>query len=171
MKDPHKDLILTRLSYNKENGEFRWIDDFARKAKKGRLAGGVSSHGYWRIQLPCGRCYGHRLAWIICNGDIPEGCEIDHVNGDKKDNRIKNLRLATRGQNTMNVGLKSNNTSGIKDVVWDKTRNKWRVQITAMGVNYHGGRFSSITSAETARNRLIQKLHGKFENTTGECDD
>lgn len=171
MSNISKESILKFLRYDENTGNFLWIDNFSRKSKQGKVAGGVTSHGYWRIQLPIGRFYAHRMAWIVCNGDIPKGYEIDHINGNKKDNRISNLRLVTRGQNVMNVGVKNNNTSGVKDVVWDSSRERWRVQITANGKHYYGGRFSSIKQAKEERNRLIKMVHGKFLNTKGEQHD
>lgn len=97
----------------------------------------------------------HDLVWLWFNGVLPE-YYIDHINGDGSDNRISNLRDVPQKINTRNSRMKSNNSSGITGVVWDKSRNKWKAQIM---VNYKCifiGRSSSIEEAIELRENYIK---------------
>lgn len=81
----------------------------------------------------------------------PEGLETDHINGNKLDNRVENLRNVTHSQNQLHSRIPRNNTSGVKGVVWDKKNKKWQAQIKVNSKNYHLGRFSDKDSAIMAR--------------------
>jgi len=88
--------------------------------------------------------------------------EIDHINGDKLDNRRENLRSATRSQNKMNSGKPKNNTSGYKGVCWYKRGNKWRAQIGINGKLKHLGYFEDKEEAAKAYKKAAEKYHGEF---------
>lgn len=75
----------------------------------------------------------HRVVWELHNGPVPEGMEVDHINRNKQDNRIENLRLATREQNRANVDAYSNNTSGTKGVYFDSSKCSWVAKIKVNG--------------------------------------
>lgn len=83
--------------------------------------------------------------------NTPEGLETDHINGNKLDNRVANLRNVTHSQNQLHHRLPKTNTSGVKGVVWDKKNKKWQAQIKIKGKNYHLGRFKSMDAAIMAR--------------------
>jgi hypothetical protein len=99
----------------------------------------------------------HRL--II---DCPENMTIDHINGDKLDNRIENLRITTAENNAKNKGKYSNNTSGYKGVIWMKDRQKWRAVLKLNGRNIIGGNFEDKLEAAKAYNELAKKYHGEY---------
>ena len=88
--------------------------------------------------------------------------DIDHINRIKSDNKWNNLRECNNSQNNANVGLKTSNTSGYKGVVWDKSRNKWRVQIRINGKKTNLGRFDNIEKAIAISNEALQKQFGEF---------
>ena len=106
---------------------------------------------------------GHRLAWFMTHGSWPEN-EVDHVNGDKTDNRIENLRKATRSENMRNCGMKRNNTSGFKGC---RLREKgWQARITLQGKQHHLGFFKTAAEASAAYEEAAKKLHGEFMRPT-----
>jgi HNH endonuclease len=105
------------LHYDPETGEFRWRVQAGARRKIGEIGGAVDRWGYRVIGI-CGRLYrGHLLAWLFEKGEWPVG-ELNHINTIKADNRIANLRLATRTQNNGNRYKYRSNQSGFKSVYW-----------------------------------------------------
>ena len=97
------------------------------------------------------------------HGSFPEDM-IDHINGSKGDNRIENLRQATRSQNLANQKINSVNTSGLKGVSWRKDRNKWHTQIRVSGKLKHLGYYIDKHEAHVAYCKAADKYHGEFAN-------
>lgn len=91
-------------------------------------------------------------------------CSVDHIHGEqsRNDNRKENLRLATVSQNAMNIGLKTNNTSGYTGVSWDKSKNKWKAQIGINNKMINLGRFSNLEDAIYARQEAEKKYFGEW---------
>jgi len=100
------------------------------------------------------------------HGFIPK--EIDHINGNRLDNRIENLRSVNTMQNTYNGRLRSTNTSGAKGVVWHKGARKWMAQIGANGKHYYLGLFASLTEATEVVRKFREQYHGEFANHGGD---
>ena len=99
--------------------------------------------------------------WVI----FPEkesGVVVDHINGNRLDNRAENLRLVNRAQNNMNKGLRSNNTSGHTGVAWDKSKGKWVAQIQIGGKAKFLGRYTDIEKAIKARTEAEEKYFGEY---------
>lgn len=111
-----------------------------------------------------GKGYGaHRLAWLHYYGEpIPDGMFVDHINGDRADNRIVNLRLVTPQQSVYNTGPQKNSTSGAKGVYWDKQNKKWKASIKHEGKEVWLGRFESFEKAVNAYQKAAESLHGAF---------
>lgn len=102
-------------------------------------------------------CYlQHALMWC------PKGYQIDHINGDKLDNRMENLRIVTYKQNAQNSAIKSNNTSGYKGVSLTKEKNKWRAYININKKQVNLGRFIKKEDAAKAYNIAATKHFGKY---------
>jgi hypothetical protein len=116
--------------------------------------------GYMRTRVS-GKLKGvHRIIWEYVHGVIPEGQEVDHVNGIRHDNRIVNLRLVTHKQNLENRHrAQSNSKSSVKGVWWDNINGKWRTNIRHEGVSYYIGRFPTIEEAQTAYAGAAAFLH------------
>ena len=136
------------LHYDPLTGVFTRI----RSAHPNRVGAvvGSASHGYIRIRL-LGKCYpAHRLAWLYVYGTWPKN-QIDHINRNRSDNRIANLRDVTNQQNMCNAGDYSTNTSGRKGVYWDKRDSRWRACITDNGRYLSLGYFSTQAEAVAAR--------------------
>lgn len=95
------------------------------------------------------------------------GCEdtklhIDHINGNKLDNRVSNLRICSCSQNLANRGPQRNNTSGYKGVIYDKSRNKWRAEIRVQSKRMYLGRYETVEEAAVAYNVASEKYFGEF---------
>ena len=129
----------------------------------GKPAGYLTDNGYWVIAVEHkrNRHRAHRLAWLYMTGEWPKG-DIDHINGDRLDNRWANLREATRSQNLGNSRMPSTNKSGFKGVSFDKRRGKLLAQITLDGVHYHLGRYDEIEDAMQAYRSALGGHFGRF---------
>lgn len=158
------DRLLEVLSYDPETGVFSW--KVARGCRKpGEEPNCTDRYGYKVIRVD-GRLYrSHRLAWMYVNGCMPS-FEIDHINGVRCDNRICNLRLANRIQNTRNSSIRIDNRSGVRGVTWDNTRQKWVAAIKVNGKKIQLGRFDSVDEAASARINS-EHLHGEFASERG----
>jgi hypothetical protein len=157
---PDMDILKDILDYDSATGVFRWKKTLSRRNVAGNVAGALS-HGYVAIQFDGIRYMAHRLAWLYENGEWPEN-DIDHVNSVRNDNRISNLRLATRGENLRNLSTPSHNTSGVKGVSWHKARNSWRATIKLNKRSMHLGNFETKEDAAKAYASAAVFLFGEF---------
>jgi len=160
--------LKVRLNYEPETGIFTWLhrvetnrfDKTWNKRFAGKVAGDLKPNGYWYIQLDGKRYLAHRLAWLYVYGVLPES-ELDHVNRDTADNRIANLRLATRSQQNHNVKKKKNNTSGFTGVDWHPKTKKWRASIY-FGRRISLGLFNNIDDAALAYRQASLRYAKEF---------
>ena len=153
--------LKTILSYCPETGVFTWLvtrRSHAGKVKPGAIATNVSVHGYARIGIDGERYPAHRLAWLYVYGRWPTK-QIDHINRNRLDNRIVNLREATDAENRQNMSLSVTNKSGVKGVSWDKQRKKWYAKITHNYKQISLGMFDDIKDAANAYAEEKQRLH------------
>lgn len=126
--------------------------------RDGQVAGTINKQGYRQIRVD-GRIYlAHRLAWLHFYGEWPKA-EIDHVNGDRTDNRMVNLRLATSSQNKANAAIRRDNTSGVKGVSYRKDTGKWTAYINR---KIKLGCYSTLEEATKVRRAAEASLHGQF---------
>ena len=125
----------------------------------GKVAGSLDSSKYYRVSRLGKKLLCHRVIYELFNGPIPDGLQIDHINGIKTDNRIENLRLATPSQNQQNQEINSRNTTGVRGLDWNK--GAWRGKIRCGGVRHH---FHSQdrTEVEQWLIKTRQELHGEF---------
>lgn len=147
------DELRCVLKYNFETGVFIWV----AKTNMGRdrtntVAGCISPRdGYARITIKRRSYLAHRLAWAVYYGEWPTE-QIDHINRNRADNRIANLRLATQAQNTQNTPLYKNNKSGAKGV-YRHAWGKWEAYISVNRKRLYLGVYSTFDEAIQARTR------------------
>lgn len=152
------------LHYNPETGVFTWIKSNSPRAMAGAIAGTyVKATGYCALAIDNKDYLQHRLAWLYIYGKFPEA-DIDHINGVPHDNRLLNLRSCTRAQNLSNMKVCTTNSSGQKGVSFDKTRNKWKAQISIKNWNTFIGRFNTKEEASTAYQKFAAELRGSFHS-------
>lgn len=138
------------LHYDPETGIFTWLKSRRCPVKSGGVAGTTNAKGYRQIMVDYRMYLAHRIAYLYIYGEMPDGM-LDHHDQDKSNNRILNLRPATRGQNMLNVGVRADNTSGHVGVSWFKERQKWVATITVDKRLHHLGYFDNLEDAVAAR--------------------
>ena len=149
------------INYDPVTGEFRWRIDRGGPVRRGALAGTYNAAGYRQIMLKGKRYYAHRLAYLMTHGAWP-GHEVDHANLDKSDNRISNLRLATRSQNRANTTVTKRNTTGFKGVYYRKREQRYVASIQVDGVTHCLGYFTTAMDAHAAYSSAAANLNGEF---------
>lgn len=154
------------LSYSPDTGVFTWSASASNRIA-GKVAGSLDNYGYRRITIDNRQFKAHRLAWFVTHGEMPVG-ELDHINGSRDDNRIANLRLATRAVNTQNVRCRADNTTGLMGVSLYKPTGKWKAQIKAKSKTHFLGYFASPEEAHSAYMAAKRELHPGYARTTGE---
>lgn len=162
MSDLTQERLKKLLRYIPESGWFVWRVTRTYTAKPGKRAGCICpSSGYIVIKVD-GKTYkAHRLAWLYTYGRWPE--EVDHINRNRRDNRIENLRAVVKGENQRNHPVSVKNTSGIRGVVWNKKGRKFHSRISVDGNYVHLGVFDNFFDACCAR-KSAELKHGYHPN-------
>lgn len=157
--------LKSRLDYNPETGLLYWKPGSPRAGKEAFT--NVTKRGYKATTFtprngPTTTLSAHRVAWAIYYGEFPSGM-IDHINGDKTDNRISNLRDVTNAENARNAALHCKNRSGVSGVYLHRQTGKWCAQISAFGKMVGLGLFSSKSDAIIAR-KSAERVLGYHPN-------
>jgi hypothetical protein len=157
--------LKAALHYDKATGVFRWRHSQRRNSiKPWSVAGALTKRqGYIEIWINKKIYKAHRLAWLYVHGSIPSE-HIDHVNGDKADNRIENLREANNTTNHWNEVIRATNLSGHKGVWWHKQSGKWEAACRIGGKQKTVGRFERIEDAVEAVKKFREQHHGQYTN-------
>lgn len=160
------EYLRERLDYNPETGIFVWKahPNFPTTQVRlvGTRAGSVNNEGYRQIRVNGGRWEEHRLAWLYIHGEMPDNLCIDHINMDRGDNRISNLRLATNGENNQNRAPQSNNKLGVKNVSAQTISGNFAVSFHLKGERLYFGTYKTLEEAAAVANRERKRLHGEF---------
>ena len=143
---------ISLLNYDPESGVF------TRKGARGKYADGSQvgrKNCYGYIDVVIGKSFykAHRLAWLISKGEWPVA-DIDHINGDRSDNRLVNLRAVSRAENMQNQAMPRSKVSGFLGVTRHDD-DKWRARITVAGIRFHLGVFN--TPEEVSEAYLVAK--------------
>jgi HNH endonuclease/AP2 domain len=160
MSDITQKLLQELFEYR--DGDLYW--KVVRKGtKKHKKAGTLNSQGYLQTQIN-GKIYkNHRLIFIMFNDWQPE--QIDHIDQNKLNNKIENLRPATNAENARNTKVRCTSQSGIKNVRWDKRRNKWQVRLKHEGKEKHIGYFNDLKLAEQTAIESRKFYYGEFASS------
>ena len=170
---PDITYIRECLNYDPGTGSFIWRvrpphhfrrvrDQNAWNTCYAGQASGTAKDRYVRIPLGGVEFYAHRIAWFLVYGDpVPEF--LDHIDGDKLNNRIANLRAATKAQNYMNSRPRPNK-SGIKGVFPKQYARgiRFAASIKLAGKRYHLGQFATLEEAAKVRQEAAERLHGEY---------
>ena len=167
------DYLRSLITYDPDTGVFIWKRRIFTSARAecwnttfaGTVAGREATNGYWDISVDYTRYRAHRLAWLYVTGEWPSD-KIDHINGNKKDNRFINLRPATSYQNSCNSKGRSHNLTGLKGVgVWHYRGIKYfRARITVNKKVFNLGYFKTPEEAYAAYCAASEKYHKDFGN-------
>lgn len=129
----HKHALLEEFHLGIDNEIYRSKDGYLNRFKKGDKAKFFKHPaGYWCFQLPRLRRIMHKsnLVYILHGFDIPDGMDIDHIDGNKENDHISNLRLVTRKINNRNRKKRSDNTSGVTGIRWSKSHQHYVIRRT-----------------------------------------
>lgn len=147
--------------YNSENGEIRWKKDSSKTHKNaGKIVGSLHKGGYLRMQIGRVSFFAHRVAWAMHYGSWPNGI-VDHKNRIPNDNRIENLRIASRAENYVNSGMRDSNTSGYKGVHLIPS-GRWRARLILDGKSIHLGVFDRKEDAAAAYLEKSKEVFADF---------
>lgn len=147
-----------------KDGKLFWNKSDLRRVKKGQEASIKRPDGYLRVGFKGELLYVHRVVFYLHHGRWPkDGFEIDHINRDRSDNRIENLREVTRQQNAANRDLPSGRNFKDKGIYWVEDRQKYRVRLKLNGIFKHFGYFKELKDAEKARNEAVIYIEEKIK--------
>lgn len=159
---PTSDVLRQLLRYEPETGKLFWKPKEAgptlstRHAKiwnsshAGKEAFTSASNTGYRQGTVNGQVqFAHRVIWLMVTGEVPD--RIDHINGDRQDNRLSNLRNVSHSMNLRNSKLRLDNTSGYPGVSWKKGKRRWSVRIGIGSRDKHIGQFAALEDAISAR--------------------
>lgn len=125
-----------------------------------KKAGCLRKDGYLCVIISGRRHLSHRVIWVMTYGFNPEF--IDHINGDRSDNRIENLNAVSQKENNRNASMRKDNASGVVGVSWYSRYGKWLVRISNRHVGYYDDFFSACCARKSKENQLgYHQNHGK----------
>lgn len=152
---------MTAIDWNNifeySDGWLIWKISPSSRIKEGTVAGNRTGPGYWQVCFK-GKFYKiHRIVWEMFYGTIPDDLEIDHRDRDKDNNKIENLRIATRSLNGHNRGVQCNNKLGVAGV--SQSGNKYVAYIRKDGKTVNLGSYNSIEEASFAYQQAKRQVH------------
>ena len=163
MLDLTQERLKEVLHYDDESGIFTWLSCTSGRVKASEVAGSLNTNGYIVIKINSVQHKAHRLAYLYCVGIWPSG-QIDHIDGNRTNNSIMNLREITGYENSRNSKINSNNTSGVKGVSWHKVKCRWEVRIRVDGINIHLGFYNTVEEATKVIREARELHHKEFAN-------
>lgn len=156
-----RDRLDELLEFNPGSAIWTWRITRGGTARKGSRAGSINAIGYEVLRLDQRDYLAHRVVWFWHNGTWPDGL-IDHIDLDRLNNRVFNLRIATAAQNHWNRPPNKRNKSGYKGVIFHKVSGRWAARISASRMKFHIGLFDTAEAAHEAYVAYSKLLHGEF---------
>lgn len=157
-KCPDIESLRKILSYCPETGVLRWKVRRRNVAMPGDIAGSITDSGYVMVGIHRRQLRAHRIAWALTYGEWPAS-DLDHKNRVRSDNRLCNLRLATRSENSQNTNLRVDNKTGVKGVSLRLDTGTFSASIALDGESKHLGCYHSLQEAQLARAKAETALH------------
>lgn len=155
-----QEILKSLLGYDPDTGVFRWKIKANSTLKPGAIAGCRCPQGYWVIRVFGKNMKAHRLAWLYVYGYLPK--RIDHIDRNRSNNAIANLRTVTAAQNSANRAARSANQSGYVGVYWNKLAKKWQARVFIKGKTHYIGIFDSADEAARLRAEYVRKMYEGF---------
>ena len=153
MTAPKNKELLFKDVVRYEDGCLYWAKPvFRSNSKPGDRAGCLASSGYRTVGYQGLMVLEHRIVWVLHHGEIPAGLEIDHINRNRSDNRIENLRLATPRQNRWNRKEQDLPTC------LRQQHGRFQVRVAADGERHNIGTYDTIHEAVTARDKFLEAI-------------
>ena len=156
------DQITTHELFEYKDGDLYWKNSM-RPSYNGKLAGYDYKDGYKKITIKNKQYYVHRIIYLMQHGFMPK--IVDHIDGNKKNNKIENLREANSSQNAMNCVENQRNTSGYRNVSYNKNRNNWSVYIRINKKTNFFGSYDDVELAGLVAEEARNKYQGEFFST------
>jgi len=155
-----QDQVKKLFTYR--DGVLYWKLPNSTRIHAGDRAGTLTQYGYIQIGIDNKSLLAHRIIYLYFHGYIPS--QLDHIDGNRINNKIENLRKCTGFQNHYNIKKPKNNKSGIKGVHWCNKVEKWIVKITTNGKTVYIGQFVCLKKAGAAISSARKQFHGEFAN-------
>jgi hypothetical protein len=152
------EYVREKLLY--KDGKLFWRESNGKTIKAGQLAGTMAGRGYRYIRIKKHKLPEHRVVWLYHYGEWPKN-QIDHIDGNRANNDIENLRDVNQSSNNKNQALRKDNKSGYRGVTWYKYTNKWAVKIGDNKKIHRLGYFEDLTEAISMR--LIAESHFGYD--------
>ena len=159
--------IRFMFEYDEESGIIKWKNPLTTRTSKGDIVNNKDSKGYLRVNI-CGAGYvkAHRVAWMHFYGNALKSSEhIDHINGNRCDNRIANLRIASIKENLRNTKKHIDGNAPYKGITFNKKCNKWQAQISGGGKYKYIGLFADPKLAAIEYDSHAIEIYGEFART------
>lgn len=162
---PPVEELRSLFLYDPETGRMKNKVSRPPRGAIGAFSEYTPKGAYRMVAIHGVRYRAHRVIWALHHGLDPGPLDIDHINGDQQDNRICNLRIASRSQNNHNTGAPKNNKSGVKGVSWDSRLKRWFACISINNKTKYLGIFKSIDEAAEAYQAALVSQAGEFART------
>ena len=158
---PPYEELSEYLKYNPETGIGTWTVTRGNQVKSQTVAGCYGG-GYLHIMYKHKLYKGHRLFWYLQTKKDPGRFSIDHIDQNKANNKFCNLRLATQAQQSQNILIHKNNTTGVRGIRWRESKQRYEARIVFHGKRIQLGSFRTFDQAVAARQSKELELYGEF---------